>query len=717
MKLFSQILLWLFAVALCRADPEAFLESYCFECHDDSVQKGDRRFDELDFPVKELSGLIEIQEIIDQLNLGEMPPKKAEQPSDEERAATIAAMTEMVAAAAEKLRGTRARTVLRRLNQREYFNTVEDLFGRRCDLLDPTASFPSDQEVKHLDNIGDTLVMSSYLLDRYMDAADLVVEKALGLNEKPKKQSWRFKGNFEQGQELSVHKKVFNNRYLCVYEVPNTTRYEGSYGYIHEFQKGVPVEGRYEIRVLAHARNRKNPYDPSIFRMDFDEPFRLGVVPGDKDTGKLHHPQPIEPKLAEVTVRDGEPEWYSMTVWLEKGQTPRFIFPNGMQSCRNAFGTIARRYQDHWPEKERGKKGIVDARRIVLTHGRMPHIRIHEIEIEGPSYDQWPPESQRLVFGENGFQSGNSREVLVRFADRAFRRPASKPEIDRLMQIVAARRDLGHSSRESVKDALKAVLCSPAFLYLAEPGQDADQSNPVLGPHDLASRLSYFLWATMPDAELRKLADSGGILKERVLLSQLERLLDDSRSGEFEKGFTGSWLNLRSLGDMPPDREEFAVYYAKDLEKAMKREVQLYLRHLIREDRPIAEFLDSNYTFANRPLARLYEIPQPFDPEKAHLFRKVDFTRSKKGRASRHGSRSYGHGKWNRHLAHQTRGVASREYPRYAAAAAAGRRSGHRAGHSGRHHDPGSTREAPGTFDLPQLPSEDRPPGVCSREI
>ncbi|MEM7143910.1 MAG: DUF1592 domain-containing protein [Verrucomicrobiota bacterium] len=611
--------------------PEVFLEKYCFECHGKDEQKGDRRFDEMSFPVGDEHGIIEAQDIIDQLTLEDMPPGKAKrQPSEEERAAMIAVLTEGVGDARAQLASTGAQTVLRRLNQREYRNTIGDLLGMNMVSFDPTTKFPADKTVEHMDNIGDVLVTSGYLLDQYLESADVVVEKALGMREKPKEQKWRFKGNFQQGQELDYsHKRVYNYRYLCVYEVPNTLRHEGGYAAIHDFSEGVPEDGWYEVRALAHALHRENnPYDPEIFGMDLDEPFRLGIVPGDVRVGTLHHPQPIEPQLAEVTVKDGgKPEWYTMRVWLEKGQTPRFTFPNGMRSCRGAFSAIANRYKDHWP-KGAYRGGIVEARKVVLEHGKMPHIRIHEVAVRGPIYEEWPPEPQRIVFGKEGYKEGREREVLEQFAERAYRRPVTKDEVDRLMSVVEQRRKEGRSAYGAMKDGVKAVLCSPGFLYLAEP----EEKGGKLGAHDLASRLSYFLWATMPDEELRALADSGELLKPEVLEGQLARMLADERSEAFVGGFLDSWLNLRALGDMPPDRELFSVYYTKNFQEGMKEEARLFLRNLLETDGPVTDFIDSDYAFVNKYLAEHYGIEGgKWERGKAHEFQRVSLRDSRRG--------------------------------------------------------------------------------------
>jgi hypothetical protein len=560
-----------------------------------------------------------------------MPPKKADaHPSEDEQLAAITALTKAATEARAKVKTTGGQTVLRRLNRREYLNTVSDLFHLDLTAFDPTTTFPRDRTAEHMDNIGDSLVTSGYLLDQYLEAADAIVEKALGQFEPTKERNWHLTDNFQQGAELNYsHKTVYGFKYLCLYEVPNTTRHEGGYAYLHELRNGVPADGFYEIKALAHSMHRDHPYDPKIFGLDAKQPFRMGIVPGDIKAGILHHPQPIEPQLAEVTVPDGEPEWRTMKVWLNKGQTPRFIFPNGMADCRGAFGKIAKQYKSHWPKHELKDLGIFQARRVVLKHGKMPHIRIHEVKVRGPIYDQWPSKAQVEIFGDGGFKAEQTRDILHRFADRAYRRPASNAEVDHLMDVVKSRRAAGQAPRQAVNDALKATLCSPAFLYLAETGRDVGLDQ--LRPHDLASRLSYFIWSTMPDAELRASADDGTITKPKVLGAQLARLLADPRSDRFIAGFLDSWLNLRALGDMPPDRDAFRTYYAKDLETAMRRETQQFTRYLIDENRPVIDYLSADYTFANQALAEHYRIDAVFDPASAHQLKRVPLTDKRRG--------------------------------------------------------------------------------------
>jgi hypothetical protein len=610
----------------------SFFATYCKECHGPEKQKGDRRFDELQLPVASADTLIELQDIIDQLNLGEMPPAKAAQhPETQDVHDVVALLTKMVADGHTRLSSTGAQTVLRRLNRREYINTVGDLFGLNMAVFDPTTRFPRDQTVMHMDNVGEALKTSGYLLAQYIDAADQVVSKVFAAAERPQEQTWRFTGDFRQQPELRYsHGKVHNYRYMCLYETSTSVQHEGAYGPLLAFAQGVPADGFYEIRVKAEAKFRSNRYAPDFFGMDLSMPFRLGLVPGNVTAGALHLPQPIEPRLGEVIVKDDVPEWHTFRVWLDQGYTPRFTFPNGMLSVRKMYGRLIRIYNDTFPEEVRGTTGIVEARVVVMRHGELPHIRIHEVEIRGPLADAWPPASQQAILGGKPFAPERTREILEAFADRAYRRPARADEVDRLMRVVETRREQGRTPLEALQDGLKAALCSPAFLYLVEPevGPVEDRS---LTAHALAARLSYFLWSTTPDVELRRVADSGELLKRDVLLGQVRRLLGSPRSDAFVAGFLDGWLNLRSLGDMAPDRGAFEPYYVHSLQDAMKRETQLFARDLIERNETVVRFLDADYTFANRPLARLYGMEQAVDPATGHAFERIKLSMPQRG--------------------------------------------------------------------------------------
>jgi len=617
------------AAAQDAAQFRAFTAQYCTGCHGPQTQMAQRRFDQLRLPPTGADTVILLQDMVDQLNISHMPPAKVKQPTASEKQAAIATLTQWIAQGHARLSSTGGRTVLRRLNKREYLNTIGDLFGMNMAMFDPGAAFPRDQISANMDNIGDALVTSGYLLEQYLDAADRIIEKALRLETQPEPQTWTFQDNFRQQQELDyAHKAIYNQRYLCLYETMNSLRHEGAYGPLKAFSKGVPADGFYEVRVLAETRNRRHPYRNDIIKLDPEEPFRLGIVPGDEKAGPLHHPQPIEPLLAETVLNDNGPEWKTFRVWLDAGYTPRFVFPNGMIDGRRAFTQLIARHKDLLPESVRAtaEPRIYPARPLILEHGFMPHIRIHEVQIKGPLYDAWPLESRRLTLGNRTPE--HTREILQQFANRAYRRPARPDEIDRLMSVVDARRKQGATPFDALMDGLKAALCSPAFLYLAE--SDAGKAT-RLTAYALASRLSYFLWSSMPDDELLKSAASGALLHNGTLLAQARRMLSSPRADAFLAGFLDSWLNLRSLGDMPPDRDAFEHFYALDLQAAMKRETRLFARHLLDRNEPISRFLDADYTYLNRPLAKLYGIADQVPATGGHNFRLVRFTNPNRG--------------------------------------------------------------------------------------
>ncbi|WP_414661159.1 DUF1592 domain-containing protein [Horticoccus sp. 23ND18S-11] len=647
MHRFPSQLAWLLlaaAVAPVHAAADAtvvrqFLGTYCIECHGPEKQKGERRFDQLLLPAAKMDTLIDLKDMMDQLHLGDMPPEKAKQPSPAEQKAFLAELALALTQGREALASTGGSTVLRRLNRREYINTIGDLFAMNMAAFDPTTKFPRDQSEQQMDNLGDVLQTSGYLLDQYIEAAEIVVDKAFAIQERPEERVWHFRENFKPQQELTRAHGRLKNSFIGLYECMDTPNHEGGFGFISDFQQGVPMDGIYEIRVLAQAMNRQHPYDPKIFGTDSREPLRLGLVPGDAKAGPLYQPQPLQPMLAELALSDGEPVWHTLRVWLDAGQTPRFVFPNGSKSARSSWARIVEYHKDKWPaagpkSDRKNGLGIVENRILSIVEGKVPHIRIHEVKIRGPIFEQWPPATQRAVLGEKAFAPENMRPVLHSFAERAYRRPATNEDVDRLMGVATKRINTGHSPQEALKDAFKAALSSPSFLYLAQDtlaANDDPKARPRLNGYALAARLSYFLWSSMPDAELLELARSGELIKPEVVTAQTRRMLASPRSDAFVSGFLDSWLNLRSLGTMPPDRKDFEKYYSKDLEHAFKAETRLFMRDLIERDASIVSFLDARHSFLNQPLATHYGLGDLGDPARAHAFRKVSLPDARRG--------------------------------------------------------------------------------------
>ncbi len=602
---------------------EQFLGRYCLECHDADVHKGDRSFHQFKLPLKTLPGVIEARDIIDQLTLREMPPKKADQPSDEERLAVIRALRDGTAAAQASLQSTGSRTVLRRLSNREYESTLAALFGRRVDTLGLTADFPKEKTARHLDTIGQSLVTSGFLVDQYFLSANRLVETRLGKPATAPK-TWTFNKNFVQYEELQgSHKAAFNFRYLNIYEQPNTDTRQGGYGHIEDFKQGVPVSGLYDIEVEAAALHRDTHYDPAIFGIDLSEPFILGVVPGDVTKGHIHYPQAIEPLLASSVVPDNTPTRLKFRVWLEAGQTPRFIFPNGPYESRASVLTINKRYEKEFSTPV-GSSGV--GRSHILKEGKLPHIRISEIILQGPVAEPAGGAEEVAVFGKDGFQADRALDQLFAFAAKAYRRPLQDTDRASIRKMHEKRLAEKAAPRQAALDVVKLILCSPSFLYLSEVTTESDRR---LQPHDLATRLAYALWATPPDEILLASAAAGKITGDAELKKEISRLLADGRADGFINGFLDSWLNLRDLGGMPPPRESNRAYYAEDLPASMKAEARLFFSDMLKENRPVSQFLQADHTFVDKKLAKLYDLPEQKTLRLADGFRKVSLEGNK----------------------------------------------------------------------------------------
>jgi hypothetical protein len=578
----------------------AFTKKYCVECHGAEKQKGDRRYDQIKLPIADENTLIDLQDMMDQLNLNEMPPKKAKQhPDDDQRMQAIAFINKLVAEYHAKDREEAAQVTLRRLNQREYSNTLRDLFKLDMSMFDPTLTFPGDQLSEHMDNIGQKLVTSGFLLDEIIESADSVVEKAMMPRTKPNIQHWTFKNKFKSGPELRrAHKIVHRDKFLILYEQNQSEPMEAAYGFLQEFDEGVPEDGMYEIRVRAQAVNRKHPFQPEDLGMKGYPAFRLGLVPGHLSFGDLYHPQPQEKILAEVELKD-EPQWYTMRVHLDRGYTPRFTFPNGMYTLRSLHGKLLKKYPKVFPGVKH--EGIVKNRINLIKSKTLPQIQVSEVQIKGPIYEQWPKETQVVVLGQKKFELSNVYDLVKNFASKAYRRPVSDVEMNLLMRIVDSQKKQGKASYAAFKDGLKAVLSSPHFLY----HNPVNKTDPVRHNYALASRMSYFFWSSLPDADLFNLAKQQKLTNPQVRASQMRRMINDPKAEAFIKGFLDSWLNLRALDEIQPDRSKFSHYYSRRLGEAMRKETEMFTKHLLHSNSNVLDFLFSDYSFLNGDLARM----------------------------------------------------------------------------------------------------------------
>ncbi len=602
-----------------------FLVQRCLKCHGAELQKADYRFDTLTRNFQDEDVLLTWQNIVDMLNLGLMPPYEEPQPELAELKPVVDWITGALQAHYEREASTGGQTVLRRLNRKEYRNTVRDLLHVNMTMFDPTDAFPQDEEAHGFDNIGKTLVMSGFLVEKYLDAADQIVARAVLPGPRPEVKTHVFKPPIMRagGGFVAPASRRLKPGYDELFRRP-----DDRWGYmsIDAFRKGAPHSGMYRIRVRASAHNQQHPYDSSL-RTDESEPLRMAIVAASGRYGDLRQRNTSDVMLGEFEmIADGKPRDYERELWLDKSYMPRITYPNGPINLY--WRSILRRYHpDLYDDADRRQMTRQAEQQLVhrqtetlVQHYLGPSIRVYEIEIEGPFYEQWPPPSHTSIFGTRNPNKVKPFDVLTRFATRAYRRPVKTSEIAHILDLVAQRETAGATRVQAIKMGMKAILCSPNFLYLYE-------NEGVLDDYALASKLSYFLWSSMPDADLFKLAKKKQLHKPDVLQTQIDRMLKDDKAQAFVENFTERWLTLYKIGEMPPDPRNFRLYYQAHLEDAMKRETHAFFQHLLDENMSIAHFIDSDFTFVNRDLGLLYGLEGVTGRE----FRKVQLADAKRG--------------------------------------------------------------------------------------
>ncbi|MBG89909.1 MAG: hypothetical protein CMO80_23845 [Verrucomicrobiales bacterium] len=600
------------------ASTRAFLKSYCHDCHGEQTQKAERRFDTLRFDLSDRDNLRRWQEILDVLHRGEMPPRKKNvaQPDAPEIRVVVSWLETELPKAYAKLKSTGGQTIYRRLNRFEYRNTIRDLLGINTEFIDPTELFLPDEEEEGLDNIGNALVTSDYTLQQAMAAAEKMIQRATRFGERPKTGRWSFAGPVmkKKGGILTEASRQLNP-YDEIFEQAGPAGRTG-YVAISDLPEGVPTTGRYRVRVSASSNNQRHPWGEMI-PTDQDRASRLGVVifNAREVQGPRYHAS--DKRVGEFALPEsGERRMVELEVLLEEGWAPRFSWANGPFRAYSSGEKLLKRYYPKLyrerPDRRLGTKAknehLREMGRLLIQNNLGPTIRVHRVEIEGPLIDQWPPMGHQLMYGNGEVRSEDIERHLHRFANQAFRRPVPRSEIAAYVDLVRRYEGKGKTATEALQIGIKALLASTSFLHLPE-------LNEKLSDYELASRLSYFLWSSMPDASLFDQAKRGELRKPKTLRAQVERMLKNPKSTAFVEHFTDRWLRLDKIGSMPPDSKTHRLYYTENLDAAMKRETHLFFGHILKHNLDIATFLDSDFTFVNRGLAELYGMPPLEDAE------------------------------------------------------------------------------------------------------
>ncbi len=479
--------------------------------------------------------------ILGRLENHEMPPENKPQPSKSERA-VLTTWIEAEVLGCDCNHPDPGRVTIRRLNRAEYNNTIRDLVGID---IHPADDFPFDDIGYGFDNIGDLLSVSPLLLEKYAAAAEKVLNRAIPDPSMTNGAVVKFPAanlkSTAEGGNFGESGKILAT--------------EG------ELRKrfAFPQPGKYILRVRAFGQ-QAGP-DPARMELRLD--------------GKAV-------KVFDVKATSDHPRIYEYTLDAAGGEKQIGV----------AF--INDYYNANDPDPDNRDRNLV----------------VEYLEIAGPIVTSPPPPHDPRIFVRQPSESGTNdaaRAIVQVFASRAFRRPVKPDELERLLKIYQMVQKDGGSFDDGIRLALEAVLVSPNFLFRGElqPEPDNAKSIHAVDEYALASRLSYFIWSSMPDDELFALAARGKLRKN--LEPQLKRMLKDAKARALVENFGDQWLQLRNLALATPDKSKFPEFNDA-LRADMARETETFFQYVLQQDRSIFDFIDSDYTFVNDRLAGFYGL-------------------------------------------------------------------------------------------------------------
>lgn len=546
-----------------------FLKQHCVSCHSGDKPKGKLQLDTADFNLADAASRERWAAILERVRNGEMPPADEPRPPAIDVQKLVDWVSPRLTRADEAARVAEGRVVLRRLNRVEYENTICDLLGIQVRLKD---QLPQDGSADGFDNAGAAHHTSSFLIEKYLEAADAALAAAIVNRPKPPAVIQK-RYSLKEGHPLRSKNTEDVYRFLEDGEVVCFCSSEWHNVGITPFY---PADaGRYRFRISASAIQSVGK--PVTFRVTAGG-TRLSGTSG--LVGYFDAP-PDEPTVFEF-VREMEP------------RTTISILPYGLAGA-NTVKTVG-------GEKWEG-----------------PGLAVQYVEVEGPLHESWPPESHRRLFGDlpqRTFSLENARDrvevvsadplvdggrILTTFLRRAFRRSVTAEDVAPYVDVVRLRLQAGDTFELAIRAALKGALLSPEFLFLRErPGR--------LDEYALASRLSYFLWSTMPDDELLAEAENGTLGQPESLRLQVERMLASPRAAALTENFVGQWLGLREIDATEPSHILYPEYDHL-LKVSMIRETELFFEEVLRNDLSLTNFVSSDFAMLNGRLARHYGIP------------------------------------------------------------------------------------------------------------
>jgi hypothetical protein len=578
------------------AEPfEAFLETHCIRCHGPEKEKGDLRIDRISRDFKLGADTHHWAEVIEQVNSGEMPPKKEKRPTQQEIAAFVSGLDALMKEGRAARMAARPAVAHYRLSRKEYKNTVYDLLGVRYDPAKP-GELNEDTLWHGFERIGSELTLSPSHVDRYYRAAELVLDRAFpttaGEARKVRKTAaeLRYGGGAEQQAALDRFGIKRPLRYLLF---PGRTQDALSPNWFGK--TGPEHSGLYKVRIQA-----------SGIRPPGGQPAHLSIG---KRTGEETVDGLIE---FDLTAPEDSPQVYEFEVFLE--------MPASLDFCVVATDVVDRRSGAAFRNALSSRGGYIfthSSETMLLNpnapqmfdgkgNGLFSTVLLDWVEWEGPLVSESEKSRRQAVVPPDDATPEVVAEHLQRFTERAWRRPVKQAELEEYLQAYRGERAAGEKTVDAYRVALQGVLTSRHFLYLVEGDTVARER---LTDSELAARLSYFLWSSMPDDGLFAAARSGAFQGDG-LQKEVDRMLEDGRASRFIDDFARQWLQLHRVGMFPPDKKLYPKYDAW-LEASMRTEPVEFFRAMFRGNMPIDGFIHSDWSVANARLCDFYGLPEP----------------------------------------------------------------------------------------------------------
>lgn len=621
-----------------------FIDRHCMECHDEGTAKAGLNLEQLstNFITEPSEAWIEV---MDAINLGEMPPEDEPRPEASESFEVVKWIAAQLVHSEKATRAAGGQIPMRRLNRDEFANTIRDLLHLDENLLkNVVEELPGDGKAEGFDRLGVALFFDQTQLEKTIDVASQVAALAVvNPDTLPKLITTRFEPELllkQGGMGVRTAPETSRN------EFANERGYEvrtGALTHVVENQGVRFVQGFGNRNPMGRMGNAaldslvtKNGY----YRIR----VRVGAEPGSRGEPialsfvyNANTPQEVRIDLP-VTASLEQPAIFETVAFLQRGSPDQrrrlavtynnlsdYIVraPEATAFYRDIRATIgairdankagdaneADRLQAELQglyQQARSWKGPLQ--RINPTYeGQVPpQIFIDWLEFEGPLQNEWPPKSHQLIFfdGDDRRDLAYAKEVVANFLPRAYRRPVQSTDVDRVVSLIERELADGKDFYTAMRIGLTRILASPAFLFMQEPSSEGSRP---LNDFELATRLSYFLWSTMPDATLFDLAQSGDLSKPDMLSAQVSRMLADPKSRELVENFAGQWLHVRDFGSIMPAENLYKEYDAA-LEQASKKEAYAFFAEILHQDLPITNFLDSEFVMINERLAQHYGI-------------------------------------------------------------------------------------------------------------